>query len=232
LFPDSLIRCVSLGVMMTGRRSASRAVLLAAVLVCLGMSPEPARAADPPLIGRWESVVRSTGGIGQVIELRPDGTMTQWTAVLVELTYQVHGPLLLTFYRHPGSGATETQAAGIRFDGDTMIQKDPQAGGETRLTRKRTGGPQDPPIVGVWSTPHETGQTAFLLYTTDGRVVFRLPIRADRGEWSASGDQLTLAAGPSTSATVRYTVQGDRLVLIDGVGKRIVYTRAELLDYP
>ncbi len=175
--------------------------------------------------------MRSTGGIGQVIEFRPDGTMTQWTAVLVELTYQVHGPLLLTLYRHPRSGATETQAAGIRFEGDVMIQKDPQAGGETRLTRKRAGGPQDAPIVGVWSTPHETGQTAFLLYTSDGRVVFRLPIRADRGRWSASGDQLTLASGPSSSVTVRYAVQGDRLVLIDSLGKQIVYTRAEVLEY-
>ena len=201
--------------------------------MCLGVPPGRAQAADPPplLIGRWESVVRSTGGIGQVIEFRPDGTMTQWTAVLVELTYQVHGPLLLTLYRHPRSGATETQAAGIRFEGDVMIQKDPQAGGETRLTRKRAGGPQDAPIVGVWSTPHETGQTAFLLYTSDGRVVFRLPIRADRGRWSASGDQLTLASGPSSSVTVRYAVQGDRLVLIDSLGKQIVYTRAEVLEY-
>jgi hypothetical protein len=208
-------------------------LLAAAALVCLGLFADSVRAADPapPLIGRWESVVRSTGGLGQVMELRPDGTMTQWTAVLVELTYQVHGPLLLTFYRHPGSGATETQAAGIRFEGDIMIQKDPQTGGETRLTRKRAGGPQVPPIVGVWSTPHETGQTAFLLYTSDGRVVFRLPIRADRGRWSASGDELTLASGPSTSATVHYTVQGDRLVLIDSLGKQIVYSRAEVLEY-
>jgi hypothetical protein len=208
-------------------------LLAAAALVCLGLFADGARAADPvpPLIGRWESVVRSTGGLGQVMELRPDGTMTQWTVVLVELTYQVHGPLLLTFYRHPGSGATETQAAGIRFEGDIMIQKDPQTGGETRLTRKRAGGPQDPPIVGVWSTPHETGQTAFLLYTSDGRVVFRLPIRADRGRWSASGDELTLASGPSTSATVRYTVEGDHLVLIDSLGKQIVYSRADVLEY-
>ena len=186
----------------------------------------------PPLIGRWEAVVRSTGGLGQVIEFKPDGAMIQWTAVLVELTYQVHGPLLLTYYRHPGSGATETQAAGIRFDGDVMIQKDPQTGGETRLTRKRAGRPQDAPIVGVWSTPHETGQTAYLLYTADGRVVFRLPIRADRGGWSASGDQLTLGPGPSPSTTVRYAVQGDRLVLIDSLGKQVVYARAEVLEYP
>src|SRR4029453_9748188 len=112
-----------------GRGLARRAaILVASSLLAFSLLPERSRAADPPppLIGRWESVVRSTGGLGQVMELRPDGTMTQWTAVLVELTYQVHGPLLLTFYRHPGSGTTETQAAGIRFDGDTMIQKDPQ----------------------------------------------------------------------------------------------------------
>jgi hypothetical protein len=206
----------------------------AASLLCLGILAGRSRAADPlpPLIGRWESMVRSTGGLGQVIEFKPDGAMTQWTAVLVELTYQVHGPLLLTLYRHPGSGATETQAAGIRFDGDVMIQKDPQTGGETRLTRKRPGGPQDAPIVGVWSTPHETGQTAFLFYTADGRVVFRLPIRADRGRWSASGDQLTLALGPSASTTVRYTVQGDRLALTDNLGKQVVYTSAEVVEYP
>jgi hypothetical protein len=184
-----------------------------------------------PFIGRWESVVRSTGGIGEVIELKPDGTMIQWTAVLVELTYEVKGPLLLTAYRHSGSGATETQVAGLRFEGDLMIQKDPQTGGETRLTRKRAGGPQDAPIVGVWSTPHESGGTAFLLYTSDGRMVFRLPLRADRGRWSVSGDQLTLASGPSASTTLRYVVQGDRLVLIDSLGKQIVYSRAELLEY-
>src|SRR4030095_4327297 len=72
--------------------------------------------------------------------------------------------------------------------------------GETRRTRKRAGGPQDPAIVGVWSTPHETGQTAFLLYTSDGRVVFRLPIRADPGRWSATGDHLSLPPGSSAYA--------------------------------
>jgi len=157
--------------------------------------------------------------------------MTRWVAVLVELTYQVHGPLLLSVYRHPGSGATETQAAGLRFDRDVMIQRDPQSGAETRLTRKRAGGPQDMPIVGVWTTPHETGQTAFILYSADGRMIFRLPIRAERGRWSGSGAQLTMDLGPSTMSTVRYAVQGDRLALIDSQSRQTQFTRAELLEY-
>jgi hypothetical protein len=208
--------------------------MTAAALLCLAAPAHRSRAADadPLLLGRWETVARSTGGLGQVLEFRPDGSMTQWVAVLVELTYQVHGPLLLSYYRHPGSGATETQAAGIRFEGDVMIQRDPQSGRETRLTRKRTGGPQDMPIVGVWTTPHETGQTAFLLYSADGRMLFRLPIRAERGgRWSAAGDQLTMSLGPSTATSVRYAVQGDRLVLFDSQSRQTQFTRAELLEY-
>jgi hypothetical protein len=85
--------------------------------------------------------------------------------------------------------------------------------------------------VGVWSTPHETGPTAFLLYTRDGRVVFRLPIRADRGHWSVSGDQLTLSPGSSAASSVRYAVNGDRLVLVDGRSRQTTYLRAEILEY-
>lgn len=218
---------------MNGRTMRRARLMVAVALLCLGAPANRSRAADPdpPLIGRWESVVRSTGGLGQVLEFRPDGSMTRWVAVLVELTYQVHGPLLLSFYRHPGSGATETQAAGVRFDGDVMIQRDPQTGGETRLTRTRRGGPQDMPIVGVWTTPHETGQTAFLLYSPDGRVVFRLPIRAERGRWSWAADELTMDLGPSMTSTVRYALQGDRLVFIDSMNKQTQFTRAEVLDY-
>jgi len=212
---------------------AARAVLVAAfALAILALSAQRAVAADAavPFLGRWESVSRSAGGIGQILEFRADGTMTQWAAVLVELTYQVmKGPLLLTTYRHPGSGSAETQVAGLRFEGDTMIQLHPQSSHKTVLERKRRGGPGDDPIVGVWTTPHESGSTAYLLYTADGRLVYRLPIRADLGRWTVSGDQLTMTAGSGTTS-FRYAVRGDRLVF-DHEGKDVVYNRAEILDY-
>ena len=215
-------------------RPRSRAVelIVATALALVALTARRVAAADeaPPFLGRWESVVRSTGALGQVLEFRPDGTMTQWVAVLVELNYQVvKGPLLLTIYRHPGSGSTETQIAGLEFDANTMIQRDPETQRRTLLTRKRAGGPQDEPIVGVWTTPHESGTTAYLLYTADGRLVYRLPIRADLGRWSVSGDQLTMSAGAGTTS-FRYAVRGDRL-LFDHQGKETVYSRAELLDY-
>lgn len=210
-----------------------RALLVAAVVLASSVALAPCReAADDakPLLGRWESVTRSAGGLGQIMELRADGTMTQWIAALVELTYRLQGLQLTTTFRAP-SGTSEVQSMTIRFEGDLMIQREPRTGAETTLTRKRAGAAQDPPIVGVWTMPHETGPTAFFLYTPDGRVVFRLPIRAERGRWSASGDQLTLGPGPGTETTVRYEVLAGQLVLHDGQIRR-AYTRAEIVDYP
>ena len=210
-----------------------RAVLVAAVVLAgsVAFAPREGAADDAkPLLGRWESVTRSAGGLGQIMELRADGTMTQWVAALVELTYELQGPQLTTTFRAP-SGTSEVQSMTIRFEGDLMIQRETRSGAETTLTRKRAGGAQDPPIVGVWTMPHETGPTAFFLYTPDGRVVFRLPIRAERGRWSASGDQLTLGPASGEATTVRYEVVERQLVLHDGQIRR-AYTRAEIVDYP
>lgn len=214
-------------------RQTRRTVLVAAVVLAgsfAAASRGEAADAPEPLLGRWESVTRSVGGLGQVIELRADGTMTQWIAALVELTYQLQGLQLTTTFRAP-SGTSEVQSMTIRFEGDVMIQREARSGTETTLTRKRLGGAQDPPIVGLWTTPHETGPTAFFLYTPDGRVVFRLPIRSDRGRWSAAGNQLTLGPGRGDATTVRYEVLDRQLVLHDGQIRR-AYTRAEIVEYP
>ncbi|HWN53717.1 MAG TPA: hypothetical protein VNP91_01325, partial [Methylomirabilota bacterium] len=109
-------------------------------------------------------------------------------------------------------------------------QKSTQSGTETRMTRKRAGGSHDAPIVGVWAYAHEAGGTAFMMYTADGRLIFRLPMRADRGRWSVSGDQLTLGPMPATTR-LTYHVQSDQLVLTDNQGKQVTYTRAELLEF-
>ena len=37
--------------------------------------------------------------------------------------------------------------------------------------------------------------------------------------------------GPSMTSTVRYQVQGDRLVLTDSQNKQTQFTRAEVIDY-
>jgi len=75
---------------MAGRLNAAR---LVALLVWLSICTSAAHAQDvaPSLVGRWDAVTRSAGGIGQIIELRADGSMTHWYAAMVEFTYVVQG---------------------------------------------------------------------------------------------------------------------------------------------
>src|SRR5712691_1109153 len=205
---------------------------LAALVIWLGACAPAAQAQDvaPALVGRWDAVARSAGGIGQIIELRADGSMTHWYAAMVEFTYVVQGPLLITSFTPATGGAVEQTTTEIRFEGDVLIQKSTQSGAETRMTRKRAGGPQDAPIVGVWAYAHEAGGTAVMMYTADGRLIFRLPMRADRGRWSVSGDKLTIGPMPAT-ARLTYRAEGDQLVLADDQGKQTTYSRAELLEF-
>lgn len=214
---------------MAGRLNAAR---LVALLIWLGICTFAAHAQDvaPSLVGRWDAATRSAGGIGQIIELRADGSMTHWYAAMVEFTYVVQGSLLITSFTSATGGAMEQTTTEIRFEGDALIQKSAQSGAETRMTRKRAGGPHDAPIVGVWAYAHEAGGTAFMMYTADGRLIFRLPMRADRGRWSVSGDKLTIGPMPAT-ARLTYRAEGDQLLLTDDQGKQVTYTRAELLEF-
>lgn len=186
-------------------------------------------AADVPaaLVGRWEATARSHGGIGQVFELQADGTLVHWFAAMVDGAYKLEGTRLVESFKDSATG----KVSEIRFEGATLVQKDAQSGAEIRMTRQGAGGPPDAPIVGVWSFRHETGVTAFIMFTADGRMIFRLPIRADRGRWSVAGDSLTMGLKGSAMTRFRYEVQGDQLVLTSDQGRQERYTRAELLAY-
>src|SRR5438445_1945471 len=137
---------------MAGRLNAAR---FAPLVIWLGTCAWAAPAQDvaPALVGRWDGVARSAGGIGQIIEFRADGSMTHWYAAMVEFTYVVQGPLLITLFTPATGGPVEQTTTEIRSEGNLLIQKSTRSGLETWLDRKLSGRPRDPPIVGVWPCP-------------------------------------------------------------------------------
>jgi len=207
------------------------ALAATALLAWLG-APHAAHAADPApaVVGRWEAVARSRGGIGQVVEFQTDGTMVHWTAAMVDGTYAFDGTRLVESFRGAGTAPATDTTFEITFEGSGLIRRDPRTGAESRMTRQGAPSPQGPSLVGVWSIPHEAGGTAYMMFTADGRIIFRLPIRADRGRWSVAGDRLTMALRPP-GASFKVELQGDRLTLTDDQGKQRQYIRAELAAY-
>ena len=191
-------------------------------------APRERAGAGSMLIGKWESVARSKGGLGHALEFHRDGSLSHTTGAMVEETYRVEGSRLITSSRGTRTGKVTENVTEIRFEGDTLIQKSMEAGGEVRMSRKRSGGPQAPPIVGIWSYPHYAGGTALVMFTRDGRMIFRLPIRTDRGNWSIAGNLVTIALPGSRIQTLRYKVEAAQLTLTSDQAKEQAYKRADL----
>src|SRR5437879_13513044 len=112
---------------MASRLNAAR---LAALVIWLGACAPAAQAQDvaPAFVGRWDAVTRSAGGIGQIIELRADGSMTHWYAAMVEFTYVVQGSLLITSFTPATGGAVAETTHALRFARPAVRQNCEQAG--------------------------------------------------------------------------------------------------------
>lgn len=211
----------------------SRPFLRSSLLVTLCLSAPtwlggyPALAEeDAGLVGRWESVARSRGGIGTVLELRADGVATRTPGAMVDGTYRLDGAVLVTSFADPASGSVVESHLRVELRGDTMIHRDRDSGEKIRLTRVTELGEDAPSIVGTWTFEHPAGTTAFQTFTADGAVHLRVPFVTEKGRYSVAGDALTLELAGSDRWEGRYEIDDSMLTLIPASGEPERYRRA------
>ena len=151
------------------------------------------RPADPAVIGLWESVNTSRGGIGHTIEFRPDGTFVEATTVIVNMRYRLQGDEL--FVRESGGKEPAKESATVvKISERTLIQTAPDGSfvEKQRLGDRKSG---ESGLVGAWRYRHYTGAIAFERYTPGGQLFFRLPLSSSAGCFVSRQSQLTFA-GP------------------------------------
>jgi hypothetical protein len=174
-------------------------------LLTLALGCAPPASSD--LTGLWESTQTSTGGIGNSVEFRADGTFVESPIVLVNGHYRVEGNRMFLTERADERTSKDTRQ--FRIDGTTMVIESPD-GQSLRMDRiDRSGGTS---IVGAWRYRHDTGQMAFERYLPDGRMNFRLPMKPGGGCYSIGPDGLRLA-GQGGPVLMQYERKGDSLVL-------------------
>ncbi|MGH9442896.1 MAG: hypothetical protein ACRD16_11545 [Thermoanaerobaculia bacterium] len=197
----------------------------AALLLC-GTSAV-ALAADSPLVGKWEAMVRTSSELGKTLELHADGTLTGSLGSMVDATYRVEDGTLITTHKDERTGQFQEAKMKIRFEGDTLVEKSPAAGAEEirmkRETPKKAGAA---PIVGTWSYPKPPRGTAYLTFTPGGNELFRYPLRTFSGKWSVIGTLLNLAYEGTPSQVSNYTIENGILTIDPGNGPPTKYRRA------
>lgn len=189
----------------------SRAFLLIPNLLALNIAA--AQVAPParptPLVGAWEAVTRSTGGLGSTISFAPDNTMSYTLGAMVDMKYKRARDSL--YIIDPENGVNAFQVSIVR---DTMVMTN--QGREQRETRVGAPVSGADPVVGRWTYLHYTGVPAFEEYTPRGDFRLRVPIRTLQGTYAAMGDSamLHLPGQGGGDRAVRFAVAGDTLRLI------------------
>jgi hypothetical protein len=208
----------------------SRALLLIPNLLALNVAASQVapRAPSTPLVGTWEAVNRSAGGLGSTISFAPDNTMSFTMGTMVDMKYKRARDSL--YIIDPQNGVNAFQLSIMR---DTMVMVN--QGREQRETR--VGAPVNgaDPVVGRWTYLHYSGVPAFEEYTPGGDFRLRVPIRTLDGTYAAMGDSAMLhLLGPGGGErAVRFAVAGDTLQIIwNGQTSRYVRSAPLVTGHP
>ena len=98
-------------------RVCLRTIIGFSQLILAGIgAAQVAPAAPSPLLGSWEAVNRSVGGLGSTIGFGPDNTLSFTMGAMADLTYRRSGDTLFVT-----SPERDLPAARIAFVGDTLI---------------------------------------------------------------------------------------------------------------
>ena len=161
-----------------------------------------------PLVGTWEAITRSAGGLGTTLSFGDDNTLSYTVGAMVDFRYRrVRDSLFIV---DPEGHSTPSR---IRIVRDTLITI--RGNSEQRETRVGAVSPGDS-LIGLWTYPHYTGVDAYEEYTPTGDLRLRIPIRTLKGTYATLGDSAMLhLPGPGGGdRAVHFAVVADTLLLV------------------
>jgi hypothetical protein len=171
------------------------------------------------IVGTWEAVARSAGGLGSTITFNPDNSLSFTLGAMVDMRYRHAGDSLFVT-----SAEGDLPPASIKFVNDTLVvARSDREQRETRLT-PRIG---SDPLIGLWTFHHYTGVPAYEEYAPDGGFHLRVPIRTLTGNYVVAGNTavMHLMGDGGGDRTVNFAVTGDTLQLTWN-GQTTSYLRA------
>jgi hypothetical protein len=198
------------------------AVVLVTGIWC-GSSTQTPVQQGASLIGLWDSVTTSQGGIGTTLEFRSDATFVEATTVIVNSFFRIVGEHLVIEEQPIAPDASTSKSARIKIDGDVLFLTGPDG---KVVEQKRLGRPEPgkPAIVGAWQFRHPAGVNGFIRYTDDGRAFLRIPMRSAVGRYTLTSNELRLTRSSQPEVVMAIELRGDELAM-SGEGRTFRYRR-------
>jgi hypothetical protein len=204
-------------------------MLLASLcFLLLGQPATPTTVPPAELLGQWESADRTAEGVGNILEFRADGRVTQISASMAEADYRLVGDRLITTWKDPATGRVSEVETGLDFEGaNRFLEKGDEATGDTWSERV---GPAPPPtgspLVGQWCSIFLETLPAYREFK-DGRMFNRLPVIVLHGRYGLEGGVMTVAIQNQPPGSYPFRFENGLLVIQSRNGTEKKYRRPE-----
>lgn len=187
----------------------------------------PAPVNDRAVLGQWESAVRNKGGIGNILEFRPDGKVTQISGMMSDATWALEGDWLRTVYTNEETGKLQESDVRVEFQGlDVFVEKDENGNEQSYSERIGDAVPGASPLVGEWCSLFLDTLTSYRQFTADGQMFVRLPVTTLRGSWQADGTTLSVQIDGQPPGRYPYRFENGQLAIKSRDGSDRIYKRS------
>ncbi len=186
----------------------------------------PSPAPDPALLGQWESAQRTQGGVGNILEFKPDGTVAQISAAMGDSTYALEGEWLRTFWKDEATGKVNESDTRVEFQGSDVFAEKGEDGSEQSYS-ERIGRvvPRASPLLGQWCSVLLEMLTNYREFTPTGQVYIRMPITVLRGRYGSSPGVLDVQIDGQPPGKYPFRFESGNLVIKNRDGTDRIYKR-------
>ena len=193
------------------------------LIFAINLLPAPAYSQDE-IIGIWSASNRTKGGLGSQWTFFRNGNVSLTFGALVDFKYEIQNNYILMHMSKDKIVKEE-----FTISGDTLTIKSEEY--KEPKVMKRAGIPADTkqPLIGNWTYPHYTGQTAFMRYTSHGLAQLSVPFIVESGTYSSEGNRIVIRLHNKEPRTYLFTRNNMKLSLKDSKTKEI--SDLELLEY-
>ena len=202
-------------------------LLAALALLPLGNPTAPATTPPAELLGQWESADRTAEGVGNILEFRADGRVTQISASMAEADYRLVDDRLITTWKDLATGKISEVETHVEFEGSNRFLEKSDTADAADSWSERVGPSASfagSPLVGQWCGNFLELLPSFREFK-DGRMYNRLPVVVLRGRYSVDGSVLNVTMQDQPLGNYPFRFEDGNLLIKSRNGSEKKYRR-------
>jgi hypothetical protein len=203
-------------------------MLLASLFLVLFGAPTTSASTPATLLGQWESADRTAEGVGNILEFRADGHVTQISASMAEADYRLVDDRLITTWKDLATGKMSEVETQVDFEGNNRFleKSDIDNSGDTWSERVGAAPAKGSPLTGQWCSIFLETLPAYREFK-GSRMYNRLPVVVLRGQYSVDGGTMTVTMQGQPSGSYPFRLEDGNLIIKNRNGTEKKYRRPE-----